>query len=245
MTAIEWGQGPPMYDLGVDRGVLYLDEGAVPWNGLVEVGENPTGEVTADYYFEGNRLHVTQQTGDFKGLITAYTYPEVFSEYNGYSLRDIYRRFAFSYRTQHAGGHTIHLVYNVLVNDTARSWSSLSESVNPSLFSWGISTSVTDIPGASPASRLSLEVPENSSSFEELENILYGTDTTDPRMPDPAELVELYESATLLRIVYNDDGTYTASGPDDMVTLLGDGRFRLSSPSLFLQDEDIFTVSSY
>jgi hypothetical protein len=64
-------------------------------------------------------------------------------------------------------------------------------------------------------------------------------------LPDPAELYELYEAATLLRIVYNGDGSYTATGPDSMVQLLDDGLFELSAPSVFLNEQDIFTVSSY
>lgn len=245
MARLKWGEGPRMYDLGLDQGVLYLDDTAVPWNGLVAVDEKDDGEVDVDHYFEGNRLHVSQYTGDFGARISAYTYPDIFAEYNGYGPHNEYKRFGFSYRTQHGDGHKLHLVYNVLVRDDARSWESLSNQVAPSLFNWDIYASAVEIPGASPASHLVMEVPRDDSVFENLEDILYGTDTTEPRLPDPAELVELYESATLLRIIYNGDGTYTATGPDDMVRLLDDGRFELSAPSVFLLEQDIFVVNSY
>lgn len=245
MARLKWGEGPRLYDLGLDQGVLYLDDVAVPWNGLVSVDEKDNGQVNTDFYFEGNRLHISQYTGDFGATISAYTYPDVFAEYNGYGAHNQYKRFGLSYRTQHGDGHTLHLVYNTLVDDQARSWKSISNTVDPSLFSWDIYASAVEIPGASPASHLAMEVPRNASVFDALEDILYGSDTTDPRLPDPAELVELYEAATLLRITYNGDGTYTATGPDDMVHLLDDGRFEINAPSVFLPDQDIFVVNSY
>lgn len=245
MARLEWGLGPRPYDLGLDRGVLYLDDTAVPWNGLVAVDERNSGTVNADYYFEGQRLSVTQDTSDFEGVISAFTYPDIFAEYNGYGPKDEFKRFGFSYRTQHGADYRLHLVYNVLVRDDARQWGTISNQIDPSLFTWDIYAAAIPIPGAAPASHLAMEIPYNTTVFDELEDILYGTDTTDPRLPDPAELVELYESATLLRITYNGDGTYTAEGPDEMVQPLSDGRFQLTAPSLYFLDQDIFVVNSY
>ena len=234
-----------MYDLGLDHGVLYLDGTAVPWNGLVSIDELGTGEVNVEYYYDGRRLRFSQVTGDFQAKISAYTYPDVFAEYNGYSAHDLYKRFGLSYRTQRGLDTRLHLVYNVVVLDSARAWSTIASRVDPSLFNWDIYAAAVPIPGARPASHLVMEVPRDSTVFGELEDILYGTSTTNPRLPDPAELVELYETSTQLRITYNGDGTYTASGPDDMVRLLSDGRFELDAPSVFLQSQDIFVVNSY
>lgn len=245
MARMEWGQGPPMYDLGLDHGVLYLGGIGVPWNGLVSVTELDSGSLNVEHYFDGVRTNVSEDVGDFGARISAYTYPDAFAEYNGYSERNIYERFGLSYRTQYGEEEILHLVYNVLVRDDSRSWQSLGSSVDPSLFNWDISATAVEVPGAEPAAHLSMMVPRNSEVFSTLEGILYGTDTTDPRLPDPAEIIELYEAATSLRITYNGDGSYTAEGPDDMVQLLDDGLFELTAPTVFLIDKDIFTVNSY
>lgn len=245
MTRLNWGEVSPRYDLGVDRGVLYLGNSAVPWNGLVSVDEKESGAVNTDYYFEGNRLHVSQEVGDFQAMISAFTYPDVFAEYNGYSERNLYQRFGFSYRTQRGNDHRLHVVYSALISDDFRAWSTLSDRIDPSLFSWALTASAVPIPGASPTARLTMEVPRDSSVFSEIEDMLYGTELTDPRLPDPEELVELYESSTQLRIIQNGNGTYTAIGPDEMVTLLPDGVFEINAPSLFFTDNDTFVVSSY
>lgn len=246
MTRLVWGEGPRMFDRGVDQGVLYLDGTAVPWNGLVSVDEAASGQVDTEHYFDGNRIHISTESGAFEARISAYTYPDVFAEYNGWSEHDDYRRFGFSYRTQREDESTkIHLVYNVLVRDDDRSWKTVGSTPDPSLFSWDISASEIPMPGASPAARLTMEAPRDPSVLSEIEDILYGTDTTEPRMPDPAEIVELYEAATILRITYNGDGTYTATGPDNMVRILDDGAFEIDAPSAFFIRQDAFIVDSY
>lgn len=245
MTRLLWGEQPPLYDLGADHGVLYLDDTAVPWNGLVSVEEKESGSVNVDHYFEGNRIHISQETGEFAGRVSAYTYPDAFAEYNGFGDREEYKRFGFSYRTQHGlDSYKIHLVYNVLVRSDARSWMTDMASVQPSTFIWDIYGESVPVPGSSPSARLSLEAPSEPDLLVILEDILYGTDTTEPRLPSPTELVEIYEARTTLRVVYNADGTYTVSGPDDMVAVLPDGSFQITAPSAFLLSEDIFVIRS-
>jgi hypothetical protein len=242
---LEWGKGPRQYDRGVDQGVLYLDDTAVPWNGLVSVNELESGSIDTEHYFEGNRIHISQENGDFKAVIEAFTYPDVFAEYNGFGEHEEYRRFGFSYRTWYGDTYKIHLVYNVLVQDDARAWRTMSAVLDPSLFNWRISAAAEPVPGASAAGRLTMEAPRDPSVLSSLEDILYGTETTEPRLPDPAEIVELYEAATLLRITNNGDGTYTAIGPDDMVRDLGDGRFEINAPSVARVDSNRYAISSY
>lgn len=245
MPRLKWGELPPVFDRGVDHGVLYLDETAHPWNGLVSVDERDTGQVDTEHYFDGNRIHISQEISDFEATVSAYTYPDAFSEFNGYSARETYKRFGFSYRTEYGDAHKIHLVYDALVNDNNRAWMTDSSSPQPSTFTWDIYGNPVPVPGASPASRLSLEAPLDETVLKNLEDILYGTATTEPRLPGPAEIIELYEAATTLRITYNGDGSYTASGPDSIVKLLDDGRFEINSPAAFTLDKGIFVVHSY
>jgi hypothetical protein len=245
MTRLIWGERAPFFDRGVDRGVLYLNDTAVPWNGLVSVEEKQTGATNADHYFDGSRLHISQEIGDFEARVSAYTYPDVFAEYNGYSERDIYRSFGLSYRTDYGDGYRLHLVYNATVHDDQRAWSTQSANVQISTFDWDIYGTPVPVPGSSPTSRIIMETPRDPDILRQLEEVLYGTETTDPRLPPPEELLDIYEAATLLRITYNGDGSYTASGPDDMVRDLGDGRFEIDAPTAFLMRNGAFIVNSY
>lgn len=246
MTRLEWGLGPRMFDLGVDHGVLYLDGTAVPWNGLIFVEELAVGSIDTDHYFEGNRVHISHELGDFRAKLSAYTYPDAFAEYNGLLGPDQYKRFGFSYRTQHEDESSrIHLVYNAQVQDDVRAWGTVGAKPDTSLFSWDIYASAEMLPGGRPGSHISMEAPRDPEVLANIEDILYGTDGTEPRLPGPEEILALYEGATLLRITYNGDGTYTASGPDDMVRDLGNGRFEIDSPTAFHIKEDKFIVNSY
>lgn len=246
MAKLAWGDRPPWYDLGVDRGVLYLDGTAVPWDGLISVEEKPVGETVADHYFEGNRICISQTAGEFEGVVTAYTYPDVFSEYNGFGPHETYRRFGFSYRTQLGlDKYQVHLVYGALVQDTDRAWRTINSRAEPSNFAWDFVGDPVDIPNARPAAHLKLEMSRDSSVLNQIEDILYGTDTTEPRMPSPEELLEAYEAATTLRVTMYTDGSYSASGPDEMVAYGTDGTIFLSAPSLMMFDADRFALHSY
>lgn len=246
MAKLVWGDKPPWYDLGIDRGVLYLDGTAVPWNGLMAVDEKAVGEITTDHYFDGVRTHITQHQGEFGATIKAFTYPDVFAEYNGFGEFEMFKRFGFSYRTQLGLDHDqLHLVYNVLVQDTDRAWTTVNARDEPSHFSWDISGEPVKVPNARPSAHLKFEFPQGSALLGVIEDILYGTDTSEPRMPTPEELVEFYEAASILRVTVFPDGSYEATGPDEMVMYLDNGRIRFNSPSLMMIDPDRFVLHSY
>lgn len=244
VTRLEWGDEARLFEMGVDQGVLYLATGAVPWNGLVSVKEEISADVDTSYYFDGQRAHVLVQSEDYAGSIQAYTYPDIFAEYNGFGPRETYKRFDFSYRVEHGDAYQIHLVYGALVNNNARSWNSTSDKVDPSLFVWDISAKVQPVLGSRPTAHMVIDSEELSWVRETIEDVLYGTDTSDPRMPTPVELVDIYESATSLRITRNGDGTYTASGSDDMLRVNPDGSFDILAPSAYPSKTGKFTVRS-
>lgn len=246
MTRLEWGVGKSPFVQGVDHGVLYLDEGAVPWNGLVSVTEVETGSVDVSNYFDGVRLAVVEDIGDFRGTIEAYTYPDVFAEYNGYSEREIYKRFGLSYRTEKGdGGHLLHLVYNALIMPTELAWKTVAAQVDPSLFTWNAKAEPERVLGARPTAHMILDTEDMHDVTSAIQDVLYGTDTTEPRLMTPDELVELYESATTLRITYHADGSYTASGPSDVLEIFDDGSFLIKAPTAQPTSAGSFQVSSY
>lgn len=243
MPRIDWDDLPPTYDYGLDRGVLYSDV-AVPWNGLTQILEADSTEIDTEYYFDGVRVATRQILGDFSAKLTAFTYPEVFSEYNGYSEDRSRNRFGLSYRTLTENGYETHILYDVTVSDGSRSWSTLSQSVDPSLFTWDIQANAVEMPYARPSAKLSLRFSDEEDASW-IKDILYGTEDSDPRLPTPFEIVEMYELRTSLRITYNGDGTYTATGSDDVVTPLSGGRFELNAPTVFLSQSGIFVASSH
>lgn len=245
MTRLEWGKQPRLYEEGVDQGVLYSGGTGVPWNGLVSVNEKEGGDTDTEHYLDGVRTVITQNLSEFAATIEAYTYPDEFEEYSGYSESVSGKRFGLSYRTAFGDGYKIHLVYGAAVVPSARSWSTLNESPDLSTFAWDISATPVPILGASPGSHLILDTRESPDVTEAIEDVLYGSSTSEPRLPNPQEVIELCELALTLRITYNGDGTWTATGPEGLIQVNVDGSFQLSSHTAFLLNSGLYTVNSY
>lgn len=255
MSRISWGSfGARKMESGVDRGVFYPQSGpGVPWNGLVNVKEDSEGSNMAPYFVDGVRHNARKTKDSFAAVLQAYTCPIEFEAYDGSSGQQRRRAFGLSYRTKISTaenpdyGHKIHLVYNALAMPTAVNNSTLATGgLNATPFSWGISTTPIPIPGAQPAAHLiidtSIAYPE---AIQAIEDVLYGTGGTDARLPNPPELMDLFEQFAILVIIDHGDGTWTAIGPDSQVSMLDATTFVISSPSLEYLNEDTYKVSSY
>lgn len=237
---LDWAHKQRFRDEGLDHGVLYSGGVGVAWNGLIAVDEQESGELDATNYFEGRLLVIEESLSDFKATIEAYTYPTEFKEYDGFGPYDPYKRFGLSYRSD----NKIHLVYNTLAKISNRTWTTIGSSTTPSTFLWDISASAIPVPGASPASHLVVDTLVFPDVTAQIEEWLYGTDTTDPRLPSPGELIDLFETETMLKIVQHGDGTWTATGPDDMLQVDADGFFHIQAPTAFPLPDGLFVVSS-
>lgn len=222
MSALTWdGTGQRFFEVGVDRGVLYVPGLiGVPWNGLLSVDESPSGGSPTAFYQEGVKYLNRSSKEEFAGTIEAFTYPDEFSEcdgtkriYYGLNVTEQRRRpFGMSYRTLVGNdiegqdfGYKIHIVYHALAQPSSKKRETVGEDVDPLTFSWAFTTTPETLPGVGPFAHIVIDSTEASPGvIYMLENILYGTDTTDPRLPTPEELVALFANpAQLLRIMPN------------------------------------------
>lgn len=209
MTAIEWDKlGEKTFQTGVDRGVLYLQDGTVvPWNGLTNFEDNTTKDTLATY-FDGVKYLEFNSPGDFSGKLHALTYPPEFDAVNGVVLispglrayDQPSRSFCLSYRTKLGddvggieSGYLIHLLYNVLANPDNVSYQTLADSVTPEEFAWVLTGRPDDNTDSwRPTSHYSINSKEISSdALQAFEDVIYGTSGTDPRFPSVDELQSL------------------------------------------------------
>ena len=220
MSQITWSANQTKR--GLSHGVLYLDDGAHPWNGLVSVEEMDTSQIDTELYYEGRRHRFAQDTGYFTANVEAYTYPASFNKYDGlddHSDGQSRERFGFSYRVGDIYDYDLHLVYNALVYPMPMSASTLSQSADISPFKWTMISSGTELTWTKRGAHLVVSKAEaHPQPFAELESYIYGTSSTDAYLPTSAQVIEMFESRTELRVDYNGDGTYTATGPGYMIT---------------------------
>lgn len=215
MSKLVWDQvGTRKYEVGVDHGVLYQKVGnefvdGVAWNGLVDVTTDT--ESTASNLYSGDvKADIAQGNDEISGTITAYTYPDEFeacigaaSAIPGFIVRQQAKNyFGISYRTLLGNdvkgqeyGYRIHLIYNAIVLSESHTHSTISDSTDGLDMSWDFDTipMLSEDEDYYPYSELLFDSTRFSSEFmAALENILYGTDTESPRMPDLDELIDLY-----------------------------------------------------
>lgn len=223
MAPLTWDvPGEKIFQTGVDRGVLYLPDRAVAWNGLVSIEES-TNQSTNAYYVDGVKYLQTVSPGEFSAKLKAYTYPDEFDEVLGVVgsvLAGLHfhdqpnMTFGMAYRTRVGNdlegsdyGYKIHVLYNMTAIPDASAYNSEAATVDALSFGWTITGIPVAVPGHRPTCHITFDSRETAPDIlRDVENILYGTDTTDPHLPT---LTELLASLGVLIIIDNGDGTFT------------------------------------
>lgn len=264
MTALQWDQvGDRRYETGIDRGVLYLPDGTVaPWNGLTGIDSGGSSE-SESLYLDGVKFLERYKPGDFQASLKAFTYPDEFNVclgnvevHEGLTYHDqTIETFGLSYRTLigndvegTALGYKIHLLYNLIAIPDNSSYSSLNESVSPLEFSWTLKGIPKNILGYKPTVHISIDSTKTDAArMEDVEELLYGTDTDDPRLPDIDEFTYLFHDYNTLYVVDNGDGTWTATDlGEDYITMLDSTTFMISNPDLNASyiDADTYNIDT-
>lgn len=214
---IKWDRfGDRGYQTGVDHGVLYLKNNdtfslAYPWNGLVSVTDKPTGGEIKPLYADDVKYVNLMAPVDYAYNIEAYTVPDAFFECDGsyevgegvYAHQQDRRVFGFSYRSMLGSeygfdGYILHIIYNSTASVSERNHVTIGERVEPMVMSWDVSTIPADVPGFMPSAWIDIFSPKvNPRKLEQLESILYGSDTSDPYLPYPEEIIELFTDHAL------------------------------------------------
>lgn len=262
MAVLAWDQvGERTYQAGVDRGVLYLLDKAVVWNGLIGVDETFNRELKS-YYQEGQKYLTHQLLGEFEGKLKAFTYPDEFEEMEGVYTKKgglfIHdqkpKTFGLSYRTKLGNdlagldlGYRIHLLYNLQASPDTIAHSSVGDQATPMTFSWTL-TSVPTIQGWGyrTTAHLSLKSTDLSpDTLAYLEGIIYGTATSAPRLPTLDELIVNVEKPPT--IVDNGDGTWTASSSDNDVMFVDsptNTSFQITGANAVYLDADTYQITT-
>lgn len=210
MTRLAWNTpGTRTYEMGVDRGVLYTAGNAgVAWTGLVSVSEKPSGGEPRPYYLDGVKYLNLASAEEYEATIQAFGRPDEFLPCEGilvvhnglFATQQRRRQFSLSYRTLvgnelsgYPGEYKIHLVYNGLASPAQIDNVTIGEGVEPTAFSWDITTLPPTITGFKRTAHLVIDSRTTDSEvLSDVEDILYGTDVDAPAMPTPDELIAIF-----------------------------------------------------
>lgn len=231
------------YEFGVNHGVLYFTDGTYKvWNGLLSVTEKPIDEDSNTVYIDGIKIFEKVSTYDFEAEVEAFLYPEEID--NGKKVA------GFSYSTTlNDEFYTLHIVYNPLFSANGKSYYTEDEESKLLTFIFDVTTKSVDLNGLYPASHLSIvidsKIPEYMVNY--ISDILYGTDTSDPYLPDPNHLIYVYDenkNLYTLLIIDNGDGTWSALGNDDVISEIDSTTYSLISNGITAIDANAYTIQS-
>ena len=214
MSKIVWDKtGERFYETGTNQGVLYVQDetGAYPkgvaWNGLTAVSESPSGAEATALYADNIKYLNLISAEEFGATIEAYTYPDEFAECDGSAEiapgimigQQKRKTFGMSYRTiignDNDGndfGYKIHLIYGAVAAPSERAYATVNDSPEAITFSWELTTTPVNVTGFKPTAHLEINSTKVAAEkLAQLEAILYGSESEEPRLPMPDEIVEL------------------------------------------------------
>lgn len=232
LSRLDWLAGRN-HEEGVDRGVFYPRNGsAEPWDGLTSVNQSEPDLRELVRYRDGVKTVNVRSEGSFVATIEAYTYPETLSSRVP---------FGFSYRVLTENGYRIHIVYNAKAKMSGHTYQ--IDSVDP--FGFDISTTPVYVPEAKPTAHLMIDTEiAYPWTIKDLEDVLYGSDTSLARLPMPEEIIDIFEVNAILKVIDNGDGTFTLDGPNTAIQMLTSDEFQVDWPSVRYLDEDTYQIKS-
>ncbi len=214
---ITWDKsGERYYETGVKRGVLYvMDKGAygngVAWNGLTAVTESPSGAEASPMYADDIKYLNLYSAEEFAATVEAYTYPDEFAECDGSAEiapgvtigQQKRKTFGMCYTTVLGNdtdgndhGYKIHIIYGANAAPSEKPYATINDSPEAITFSWELTTTPVEVAGHKPTASLTIDSTKTTpEKMKAIEDILYGTESQEPRLPLPSEIAELLKAA--------------------------------------------------
>lgn len=204
MTVLVWGDDT-RYAYGIDRGILHSQSSGLilPWNGLTKVSVEETDVPQLMSAFDGSYYANLVFRGFLAMQVEGYGVPYEMMGMNGeveaipgFILTGQNKeRFDFCYRTfENATDYKLRLVWNVTFTLRSKKRETVGERAKALEYRWTASA----VPDVSitywyPASSLVLDsATTDPVVMEEMENLLYGTELTDPAFPSQLDVLLAY-----------------------------------------------------
>lgn len=217
MSKLVWDQtGERLYETGVKNGVLYIPTDGVyskgvAWNGLTAVTESPSGAESTALYADDIKYLNLISTEEFGATIEAYTYPDEFAQCDGSASlatgvmigQQARKTFGLCYRTTVGNdtegndfGYKLHIIYGALASPSEKAYATINDSPEAITFSWEITTTPVNVTGAKPTASLTIDSTKvDAKKLTALEDILYGSESEEARLPLPDEIKTLFSAA--------------------------------------------------
>lgn len=189
----------------------------VAWNGLTAYTESPSGAEETALYADDIKYLSLRSAEDFGATVEAYTYPDEWAVCDGSEniatgvTIGQQRRRAFGLCVSTVVGNDvdgndlgekIHIVYNGTASPSERAYQTINDSPEAITFSWEITTTpiavgVTenDLEVYKPTANIIIDTTKcDPTKLSSLKEMLYGTAGTDPILPTPKAIYDLFSA---------------------------------------------------
>lgn len=216
MAKLKWDEvGSRLFETGLDRGVLYPKDkktgaytAGVVWNGLTGLSEAPDGAESSPQYADNIKYLNLISAENFKGSISAFTYPDEWAECDGSAQAAVgvsfgqqtRRGWGLSYRTLVGNdiegtdfGYQIHLVYGGQASPSSRDRATVNDSPEAVGLSWDFETvpAAVSAEGFKPTAHVVIDSTKATpEALKAIEDVLYGG-TEEARLPLPDEVLTI------------------------------------------------------
>lgn len=215
MARLKWDNaGERFWETGVDRVVLYVGNSAEAWSGVTAINESPSGAEPTKIYADNFVYGIVMSPEENAVTIEAFRYPELFNKCVGkaefgkgaYIGQQDHVPFALCWRSMigndltNNAGYKLYIVPVLYASSSEDSSSTINDSPEQKSFSW----SATAIPFKVDEEHNASSVVLDSRVFNktgrwnalmEIEDLLYGTNNTDAKMPTMSKIFEIADSA--------------------------------------------------
>ena len=205
--------GERYYETGVKNCALYVQDttGAYPkgvaWNGITAVTESPSGAEASPIYADDIKYLNLISAEEFGATVEAYTYPDEFAECDGSAEiatgitigQQVRKAFGLAYKTTLGNdvegnelGYKLHLIYGCKAAPSEKAYATINDSPEAITFSWEISTTPVNVKGFKPTANITIDSTKvDAAKLKTLEEVLFGSETVDARLPLPDEIVTI------------------------------------------------------
>ena len=174
---------------------------------LTAVTESPSGAEPTALYADDIKYQSLMSAEEFGATVEAYMYPDEFAECDGsaelvdgvYVGQQSRKTFGLCYRTvigndvdSNDHGYKLHLIYGCLAAPSEKGYSTINDSPDAITFSWEVTTTPVNVTGHKPTACITIDSTKaDPTKLAALEDILYGSESVEPRLPLPDEIKTL------------------------------------------------------
>ena len=218
MGAIAWDDvGSRHYETGVDRVVIYVQNEASSWNGITAINESPSGAEPSKIYADNIVYGVVMSPEENAVTIEGFTYPDCFKPCIGekelakgaYVKQQSHVSFGLCWRSlvgndrDGLSDYKLHIIPKLFASPSEDSNSTINDSPEQKTFSFSATAISVQLDEDLWTSSIiidsrKLKAAGLANAIRSLEDVLYGTENTVPKIPKAGEILTMLIRSRML-----------------------------------------------